>query len=181
MLTALLTLALAQALPPAEPRQPSTEDAPSAARLLFQAGDLRRAISMAKACAGSKKKGFKECALMVKPLVEFQAIMDKTTPLTADDARALLEYQQVISPLVPSNLTAEVTNRYVTRPWEQAVAASRVGDMKQATELAHGVLKVLPTHEGALALLAPADAGPSDAGHPKKPSREAGTHRDAGR
>ena len=43
------TLALFAALAQAPPPPPSTADAPSAVRLLFQAGDLRRAISMARA------------------------------------------------------------------------------------------------------------------------------------
>jgi hypothetical protein len=167
VIAAILALALAQAAP-VEPKAPSTEDAPSAVRLLFQAGDLRRAISMAKTCAGSKKKAYKECLVMVKPLVEYQSLIEKGATLTADEAKALFEYQAKISPLTPSRLSAEAQARFVDKPWEQAEAALRGGDGKRASELAQGVLKVQPNHVGAKELLAP-----SDAGH-QKPARDAG-------
>ena len=159
---------MAQA-PVTPPKPPSTEDAPSAVRLLFQAGDLRRAISMAKTCAGSKKKGFKDCLAMVKPLVEYQSLIEKGAALTADEAKLLFEYQAKLSPLTPSKLSAEAQKRFVDKPWEQAQAALRLGDTKLATELAQGILKVQPGHEGAKDLLAPADAGTA-----KKPVRDAG-------
>jgi hypothetical protein len=175
VLSLVLTAALAQA---GAPPPPSTADAPSAVRLLFQAGDLRRAVGMAKTCAGSKKKGAKECAAMVKPLVEYQSIINKTTALTAGDARALLEHQQKISPLVPSKLSAEAQDRFVDRPWGQAQAAGRAGDEKLALELARAVLDVAPSHAGALALVGPPDAG---VGKPPATRRaDAGTPRDGG-
>jgi hypothetical protein len=158
VISTFLALALTQA-PLAPPNAPSTEDAPSAVRLMFQAGDLRRAISMAKTCAGAKRKGFKECLVMVKPLVEYQALIEKGAKLTADEAKLLFEYQAKISPLTPSKLSAEAQARFVDKPWEQALAAQRVGDSKLANALAQGVLTVQPNHEGAKAFLAPADAG----------------------
>ena len=171
MLWAILTVAVAQA--PAPPK-PSTADAPSAARLLFQAGDLRRAIAMAQSCAAAKKKGFKECTAMVKPLVEYQALIVKEQGMTAEEVRALLEYQQKISPEVPSKLSAPFVERFITRPYEQAVVAVRSGDEALAKKFAEAVLKASPDHAGAQAILGVADAGRPDAG-----SRAA--RRDAGR
>jgi hypothetical protein len=182
MLWALLTVAVAQA--PAPPK-PSTADAPSATRLLFQAGDLRRAIAMAQACAAAKKKGHKDCAAMVKPLVEYQALVVKEQGMTAEEVRALLEYQQQISPQVPSKLTAPYVERFITRPWEQAQVAMRGGDEALARKFAEAVLRASPQHEGALALVYGPDAGRPDAGtrrDPRPETRDAGPgRRDGGR
>lgn len=175
MLPLFLALALGQAAPPTT--LPTAADAPSAARLLFQAGDLRRAIATAKACAGAKKKGHKECAAMVKPLVEYQTLAGKREPLTPAEARALLAYQQQISPEVPSKLSAEAQRRFVDGPYEQAVAARLGGDEALARTLAQRVLEVWPHHEGAQALLGSPDAGV----RPRKGAKDAGAPADGGR
>jgi hypothetical protein len=111
---------------------------------------------------------------VVKPLVEYQAIIGKgTDALTSDEAKALLEWEKQISPEVPSKLSTEVVNRFVTHPWDQALAAQRGGDAKLATQLAQAVLKVSPQHAGAKAMLEPEDAG--------KPAPKAKKPADAGR
>jgi hypothetical protein len=166
VLPLLLSLVVSQVDPATVPK-PSTADTPSAVRLLFQAGDLRRAINMAKACAGTRKKGAKECLAMVKPLVEYQSIIGKEISVTAEDAKALFEYEKKISPEVPSKLSKEIETRFVTHPYDQALAARRAGEEAMAQELAKKVLAVQPRHEGALAIVTVPDAGAPDAGPPR--------------
>lgn len=175
----LLVVALGQAAPPQAPAPPETADAPSAVRVLFQAGDLRRAVSMCRACAGSKKKGAKECLLMLEPLVEFQALMNRGEALTAAEARALFEYERKVSPEVQSKLSSGPRRRFVEAPFEGARAAA-AQNPERARQLAEQVLAVDPSHAGALALLgrqAPdagresAQRGGPDAGAAKRAPR----------
>ena len=110
---------------------------------------------------------------MLKPLVEYQALVGEET-LTAQAARALLEAEQQISPAVPSKLSSEAVARFVTHPFQQALAAQRAGDTALAITLANQVLEVSPRHQGALAMVGGPDGGRPDAGHTRPRARDAG-------
>ena len=172
---ALLLLLSLHAAPPAAPG--ADADPPSAIRLLFQAGELRRAIRSCQACIAAGGATAKRCKALLGPLVEYQAKASHADALTLDEARDMLAWDRAISPEVSGRLTREVVARYVAVPWAKAKAAAQAGAVPQAEALAREVLHVDPRHAEAAAWL---DSVAPDAGAPARKAPRRGA-RDAGR
>jgi hypothetical protein len=162
MLALVLALALSQA-PAVTPT--GSGPAPSeTAKLFFLAGDVSKALEIAR--AGVKKDG-KRCRRLVKLLAEYGYLVNHMDEFTPDQARQFIELDAQIAPGAVGKLTQKTIERFIDKPLEVARLRAKAGDVAGAAAIARDTLKVDPQHAETLAFLASlevADAGGWDAG-----------------
>jgi hypothetical protein len=122
------------------------------AQLFFLAGDLRRAVDVARRCV--ELEGKKKCGDFYRALVEYEALIPRNDHLTPAEAKAYLEWDHTVSPAVEGKLTAPVRQRYVTDPLERAHRAAEAGDPAKALVIVKVVLEIDPKNADAQKLLA---------------------------
>jgi len=122
------------------------------AQLFFLAGDLHRAVEVARKCLEVEKK---KCEPFYRALVEYQALIPRNEELTPAEAKAYLEWDHLISPKEPGKLTVPVLKRYVEAPLEAAKRAQAAGDTNAVKQIAERVLQIDPKNAEAKELLAP--------------------------
>ncbi len=162
MLTALLTLALAQ-----DPMVPKAL-APTAfetAKLYYLAGDLG---SSREWCERGLKKERKACEPFLKALAEYKFLMGKYEELTLDEAASVVALDKKLSSAAPGKLTKPILERFVRGPMMRARDWANQGAAGEAVRFVDDVLKVDPKNAEAIQLrkelLARADGGVVDAG-----------------
>ncbi|MBS1149730.1 MAG: hypothetical protein H6Q89_1428 [Myxococcaceae bacterium] len=148
MTTALCLLLLCAAPEGEKPTGPPASDM---AILYFLAGDLRRAVDVAR--AGLKTDAVK-CKPLFPMLVEYEFLLPKRETLTVEEAKAFLEWDRKISPKAQGKLTGVVYRKYVETPLHYARTANQGGELEKAKKLLGEVLIVDPKNEDALALKA---------------------------
>ncbi len=155
----LILIALLAAAPAKKTPVKDTAQVADFVRAKFAEGDLSAAQSAARDCI---KTAPKVCKPLNTWVAEYAWLYGREV-LTPEQANQLLTYDAKISPKVQGELTKQVVERYVSRPFQNAQSLAQ-GNAPAALKLLTNILIVDPKHEEARALYdslrAPPDAGP---------------------